>query len=48
MVIYFSGFLGLMILIIATGIGLIPNIVDISRSNSMACLLMPIILVNLI
>src|SRR3989338_7286432 len=37
MVLYFSGFVGLLILIIATSIGLIPNIVEVSRSNSMAC-----------
>src|SRR3989338_1508899 len=48
MVLYFSGFIGLLILIIATFIGLIPNIVEVSRSNSMACLLMPIILVNVL
>ena len=48
MVIYFSGFVGLLILFIATSIGLIPNIVEVSRSNSMACLLIPIILVNML
>lgn len=48
MVIYFSGFIGLLILIIATSIGIVPNIVDVSRSNSMACLLIPIILLNLL
>ena len=48
MVFYFSGFVGLLILIIATAIGLIPNITEVSRSNSMACLLVPIILINLI
>ncbi len=48
MVLYFSGFAGLLILVIATFIGLIPNIVNISRSNSMACLLVPIILVNVL
>src|SRR3989338_6331295 len=37
MVLYFSGFIWLLILIIATFIGLIPNIVEVSRSNSMAC-----------
>ena len=37
-----------LILIIATAIGIIPNVTDISRSSSMACLLVPIILVNLI
>ena len=48
MVLYFSGFIGLLILIIATFIGLIPNISEVSRSNSMACLLIPIILLNLL
>jgi len=48
MAMYFSGFIGLLILAIATSIGLIPNIVDVSRSNSMACLLIPIILMNLL
>src|SRR3989344_5453645 len=48
MVLYFSGFLGLLILFAATSIGLIPNIVDVSRSSSMACLLVPIILMNLL
>lgn len=44
MVLYFSGFVGVLILITATFIGLVPNIADVSRSNSMACLLIPIIL----
>ena len=48
MVFYFSGFVGLLILIVATAIGIIPNIVEVSRSNSMACLLVPIILLNLL
>lgn len=48
MVLYFSGFIGFLILIAATAIGIVPNIVDVSRSNSMACLLVPIILMNLI
>jgi len=48
MVFYFSGFIGLLILIAATSIGLIPNITEVSRSNSMACLLVPIILVNML
>mgnify|MGYP001612073178 CR=1 FL=1 len=48
MVLYFSGIVGFLILAIATSIGLIPNIVDVSRSNSMACLLVPIILVNVL
>lgn len=48
MVFYFSGFIGIFILVTATAIGLIPNIVDVSRSNSMACLLIPIILLNIL
>ena len=48
MVFYFSGFIGLLILLAAASIGLIPNIVEVSRSNSMACLLIPIILVNVL
>ncbi len=48
MVLYFSGFIGFLILIVATAIGLVPNIKDVSRSNSMACLLVPIILLNLL
>ncbi len=48
MVFYFSGFIGILILIVATSIGLIPNIVEVSRSNAMACLLVPIILVNVL
>ena len=48
MAFYFSGFIGLLILIVATAIGLLPNIVNASRSNSMACLLIPVILVNLL
>ena len=46
--VYFSGAIGLFVLAVSTAIGLIPNIVDVSRSNSMACLLIPIILVNLL
>ncbi len=48
MVFYFSGIIGLLILATATSIGIIPNIVDVSRSSSMACLIVPIIMVNLL
>ena len=48
MVLYFSGFIGLLILAVATFIGLVPNIAEVSRSNSMACLLVPIILLNVL
>ena len=48
MVFYFSGILGILILTVSTSIGLIPNMVDVSRSNSMACLIVPIILMGLL
>lgn len=48
MVLYFSGFIGIWVLITATFIGIVPNIAEVSRSNSMACLLIPIILVNIL
>ncbi len=44
MVIYFSSWLGLLILIISTAIGIIPNIVNVKRSHSMGCLMLPVIL----
>lgn len=47
-VLYFSGLIGFLILVIAIFIGLVPNIVEVSRSNSMACLLIPIILFNVL
>jgi len=40
----FSGPLGLLILTVATAIGLIPNLTGIRRSHSMGCLLLPAIL----
>jgi putative membrane protein len=48
LVIFFSGWIGLIILLTATAMGIIPNIVDIGKSTSMACLLVPIILYNLL
>jgi len=44
MVFYFSSWLGLLILIISTAIGIIPNIVNVKRSHSMGCLMLPVIL----
>ncbi len=44
LVFYFSSWLGLSILIISTAIGIIPNIVDVKRSHSMGCLMLPVIL----
>jgi putative membrane protein len=39
-----SGFIGLLILAVATSIGLVPNLTGIKRSHSMGCLLLPVIL----
>ncbi len=47
LVLYFSGFVGFLILLIATFIGLIPNIINVKRSNAMACLLIPLIVGNM-
>jgi len=44
MVIYFSSWMGLLILLVATAIGIIPNIVNVKRSHSMGCLMLPVIL----
>ena len=44
LVFYFTSWLGLLILIVSTSIGLIPNIVDVKRSHSMGCLMLPVIL----
>ena len=43
-VFYFSGLLGILILTTATAIGLMPNLLDVGRHNSMGCLLVPVIL----
>ncbi len=44
LVFYLSSWLGLLILIAATGIGIIPNIINVKRSHSMGCLMLPVIL----
>ena len=41
---YFSSWLGLLILITSTAVGVIPNIVNVKRSHSMGCLMLPVIL----
>lgn len=43
-VIFFSGIVGLLILITSTAIGIIPNLIGVKRSNAMGCLLLPVIL----
>ena len=44
LVFYFCSWIGLLILIISTAVGLIPNIIDVKRSHSMGCLMLPVIL----
>jgi putative membrane protein len=44
LVFYFSSWLGLLILLVATGIGIVPNIVNVKKSHSMGCLMLPVIL----
>jgi putative membrane protein len=44
LVFYFSSWIGLFILMVSTAIGIIPNIVNVKRSHSMGCLMLPVIL----
>ncbi len=41
---YFSGFFGLLVLIVSTAIGIVPQMTGCCRSNAMGCLLLPVIL----
>ena len=41
---YFSGFIGLLILVTSTAIGIIPGLLGVKRSHAMGCLLLPVIL----
>jgi len=43
-----TGFLGALILVVSTAVGIIPNIKDIGRNHMMGCLLIPVILFFLI
>lgn len=45
---YFSGFIGLLVLLISTGIGIIPQITGACRSNAMGCLLLPVVIFYLL
>lgn len=45
---YFSGFIGLLILLISTCVGIVPQITGCCRSNAMGCLLLPVILFYLL
>ncbi|MEK6949132.1 MAG: tripartite tricarboxylate transporter permease [Nanoarchaeota archaeon] len=44
LVFYFSSWAGLLILLVSTAIGIVPNIVNVKRSHSMGCLILPVIL----
>lgn len=44
MVIYFSGIIGLLVLITSTAVGIIPGLIGVKRSHAMGCLLLPVIL----
>jgi len=44
MVIYFSGVIGLLILVTSTAVGIIPALIGVKRSHAMGCLLLPVIL----
>ena len=44
MAFYFSGIIGLLILITATAIGMMPPMLQVKRSMAMGCLLLPVIL----
>ena len=44
MVVYFSGFIGFLILITSTALGIIPGLVGVKKSMAMGCLLLPVIL----
>lgn len=44
LVFYFSGWIGGLVLITATAIGLIPSFTNIGRNHGMGCLLLPVIL----
>ena len=44
LVLIFSGFLGLFVLLVSTSIGLIPNLAGVGKNNAMGCLLLPVLL----
>ncbi len=45
---YFSGLIGILVLIISTFIGVIPQLTESSRSQAMGCILLPVILMYLV
>lgn len=44
LVFYFSGLLGILVLIISTGVGIIPGLTGVARNHQMGCLILPVIL----
>ena len=44
MVFYFSSWMGLLILLVATAIGIVPNVIGVKKSHAMGCLMLPVIL----
>lgn len=39
-----TGFVGLIVLIVSTAIGLLPQLLKVGKNNSMACLIIPVLL----
>ena len=48
LVFYFSSWLGLLILIVSTAIGIVPALIGVKRSLAMGCLMLPVILFFLV
>ncbi len=44
MVFVFSGWLGLIVLLVSTAVGIIPAMTDVARNHQMGCLILPVIL----
>jgi putative membrane protein len=44
LVVLLTGWLGLLVLLVSTAVGLIPAITKVARTHTMACLLVPVIL----
>jgi putative membrane protein len=44
LVFYFSGILGILVLIVSTAVGIIPGLTGVARNHQMGCLILPVIL----
>lgn len=44
LVFWFSGVLGLLVLLVSTAVGIIPGVTGVARNHQMGCLLLPVIL----